>query len=402
MRTVGGKDRLEYPAGKVLVETAGWISDPRFSRDGRTIAYVEHPWRWDDRGTINMVTLSGTRTVLSVEEYSKINGVSWSRDGDVLFSAKSPLAPQEVILAVTPGGTVRVALNGAGDLTIEDVDAEGRWLVARDTYTLQLMLRTPKDTVARDVGWLDYPFSPVLSDDGRQLAFSIAGANSGVNYAVMLRDTDGGKAARLGPGEPHRFSRDGRWILSTVPSRPAKVVIYPSGAGAERTVNTAGFEVVENAGWGPDEQSVWFCGSSPGRATSCMLSPLTGGAMRPLPSAVRAYATDGRSLLVSDGAHRVVAQVTPAGDTLRKIPLGSGDSWINQWFDGHSLMLRHRGKVGADLLDLDAGTRRPLFSDPAAAGSAPVRNLAVSADQRTYVYQPYRALTELFTVEGAR
>ena len=402
VRTVGGKDRLEYPAGKVLVETAGWISDPRFSRDGRTIAFVEHPWRWDNRGTINMVTLSGTRTVLSAEEYSKINGVARSRDGDVFFSANSSLAPQKVILAVTPGGKVRMALNGAGGLTIEDVDAGGRWLVARDTYTLQLMLRTPKDTVARDVGWLDYPFSPVLSDDARQLAFSIAGANSGVNYSVMLRDTDGGKAARLGPGEPLQFSRDSRWILSVVPSRPAKVVIYPSGAGTERTVNTAGFEVIETTGWGPDEQSVWFCGSSPGRATTCMLSPLAGGVLRPLPTEVLAYATDGRSLLVGGGARRAMAQVTLAGDTLRKIPLGSGDSWIKQTFDGHSLMLRHRGSVATDLLDLDSGTRRLLFSDAATAGSPPVRSLAVSADRRTYAYQPYRASTELFTVEGAR
>jgi hypothetical protein len=34
IRTVGEKDRLEYPAGTVLVESAGWLSDPRFSPDG--------------------------------------------------------------------------------------------------------------------------------------------------------------------------------------------------------------------------------------------------------------------------------------------------------------------------------------------------------------------------------
>src|SRR5271156_3679730 len=32
--------RLEYPVGKVLYETAGWISHPRFSRDGKRIAFL--------------------------------------------------------------------------------------------------------------------------------------------------------------------------------------------------------------------------------------------------------------------------------------------------------------------------------------------------------------------------
>ena len=31
VHSAGGKDRLEYPIGKVLYETTGWISDPRFS-----------------------------------------------------------------------------------------------------------------------------------------------------------------------------------------------------------------------------------------------------------------------------------------------------------------------------------------------------------------------------------
>ncbi|MGA8072317.1 MAG: protein kinase, partial [Candidatus Acidiferrales bacterium] len=35
--------RLEYPVGKVLYETNGWVSHPRFSRDGKRIAFLDHP-----------------------------------------------------------------------------------------------------------------------------------------------------------------------------------------------------------------------------------------------------------------------------------------------------------------------------------------------------------------------
>ena len=43
VRDVGGKNRLEYPIGKVLRETPGWISHPRISPDGELVAFIEHP-----------------------------------------------------------------------------------------------------------------------------------------------------------------------------------------------------------------------------------------------------------------------------------------------------------------------------------------------------------------------
>lgn len=49
IRDVKGKDRLEFPAGKVLCETGGYFSNPRFSRRGDRIAFFEHPIKYDDR-----------------------------------------------------------------------------------------------------------------------------------------------------------------------------------------------------------------------------------------------------------------------------------------------------------------------------------------------------------------
>jgi hypothetical protein len=40
---VAGRNRLEYPIGKVLNETGGWISHPRVSRRGDMIAFLDHP-----------------------------------------------------------------------------------------------------------------------------------------------------------------------------------------------------------------------------------------------------------------------------------------------------------------------------------------------------------------------
>jgi Tol biopolymer transport system component len=43
VRDVGGRNRLEYPLGKVLYETGGWISHPRVSPAGDRIAFLDHP-----------------------------------------------------------------------------------------------------------------------------------------------------------------------------------------------------------------------------------------------------------------------------------------------------------------------------------------------------------------------
>jgi predicted Ser/Thr protein kinase len=43
VRDVGGRNRLEFPIGKVLYETVGWISHPRLSPKGDRIAFLDHP-----------------------------------------------------------------------------------------------------------------------------------------------------------------------------------------------------------------------------------------------------------------------------------------------------------------------------------------------------------------------
>jgi hypothetical protein len=44
--------RLEYPMGRVLYETSGWVSDVRFSPGGDKIAFLDYPLWPDDRGWV--------------------------------------------------------------------------------------------------------------------------------------------------------------------------------------------------------------------------------------------------------------------------------------------------------------------------------------------------------------
>jgi len=76
IREVGGRDRLEYPIGQVLREVSGYMTDVRVSPRGDRIAYFEHPRKWDDRGSVNIVDLVGKNMVLS-DGYWSERGLAW-------------------------------------------------------------------------------------------------------------------------------------------------------------------------------------------------------------------------------------------------------------------------------------------------------------------------------------
>ena len=50
---------LEYPVGKVLYETPGWVSGIRVSPDGRLLAFVEHIQRGNNNGHLRIIDTAG-------------------------------------------------------------------------------------------------------------------------------------------------------------------------------------------------------------------------------------------------------------------------------------------------------------------------------------------------------
>jgi serine/threonine protein kinase len=84
VRRVDGLAQLEYPMGKVLYKTAGYISDIRVAPDGQHVLFMDHQIETDNRGWVRMVDTTGTVTTLA-GEFPAEQGVTWSADGRGAF-----------------------------------------------------------------------------------------------------------------------------------------------------------------------------------------------------------------------------------------------------------------------------------------------------------------------------
>jgi len=403
IREVGGKDRLEYPIGKVLREVSGYMSDVRVSPRGDRIAFFEHPRKWDDRGSVNIVDLAGKNTVLS-EGYWSERGLAWSPDGEeILFSASLSGGPFTVY-AVTPTGRRRIAYQAPGGLNIQDVARDGRWLASRVDYRYVTMVHTPGAAEDRDLSWLNTSHARGLSQDGQMLLFAETGLGS--NYAVCLRKTDGSPVVRLGDGWPADLSADGKWALAVVQSRPPQLVIYPTGAGETRQLKRGEIENYVTAQWFRDAKSVLIGGNEPGEGTRFYVQETGGGAARPVtPEGTRDgwLSADGRLVLARgpDGKYSIYPI---AGGEPRPVPGLTETDVLAQWSaDGRSVLAYRRAEIPCRLERVDLATgHRTLFKEFAPAdrtGLLSMRGIFVTDDLRSYAYTAYYQVSSLFVSE---
>ena len=405
---VGGKDRLEFPIGNVLVESGGYLSDPRFSPRGDRIAFFEHPTKYDDRGSVNVVDLRGKRTVLS-DGFWALEGMAWSPAGDEIYFSGGGQGGNFVPYAMTPGGQRRALVQAPGGLTIHDVGKDGRWLMTRNNQSWGVMARAPGEQVERDVSWLNASFPGALSPDGKVLLMDDESMLAGHNYSVCIRGTDGSPVVRLGEGYSSDLSPDGKWALALIHSTPPQLVLYPTGPGETLHIDRGNIEFYQFAKLFPDNKSVMFCGSEPGHPPRCYRQEIVGGAARPLtPSGFsRAFVSPDGTLLAAQGSQNPSALIPVAGGEPRPVPSLTTDDTLAGWSsDGRFILVFRQNEVPMTLerVDPESGRREPFLRiDPAEkAGLIGLGPIVLSADEKSYAYGFSRHTSQLYLVETAR
>jgi Tol biopolymer transport system component len=403
IREVEGKDRLEYPIGKVLREVSGYMSDVRISPRGDRIAYFEHPRKWDDRGSVNVIDLAGNNFVLS-DGYWSERGLSWSPKGDeVLFSA-SISGGSFTVYGVTLSGRRHLAYQAPGGLTIQDVARDGRWLVSRVDYRYAAVVHTPGSTDDRDLSWLNTSHARALSQDGRTLLFAETGL--GTNYAVCLRKTDGSPVVRLGEGWPADLSADGKWALAVVQSKPPQLVIYPTGAGDTQQLNRGEIENYVTAQWFRDGKGVLINGNEPGKGTRFYVQEIGGPPRSVTPEGTRdgLVSADGKLILARDRVGKYSIYPIRGGEP-QPVPGLTEADVLAQWSpEGKSVLVYRRAEIPCRLERVDLATgRRTLFKEFAPSdrtGLLSMREMFVTDDLRSYTYTAYYQVSSLFVSDA--
>ena len=403
---VGGKSRLEYPIGKVLYETAGWISDVRFSPKGDRLAFVDHPILGDDGGTVGIVDLSGKKADLT-ERWASILGLAWAPSGDEIWFTATATGFSRSLRGVTLSGKLRELLTAPGTLTLHDTGPGGRALISRDALRAGALGLVPGESKERDLSWQDWTVPVALSEDGKLLLFIEAGEAGGGDYAVFTRETNGNSAVRLGQGSGRALSPDGKWALVLRQNMsPPDFVLLPTGVGQQRALSTG--KIIPRAGqFFPDSPRLLFDGHEPGHASRIYVMNLDGGQPRaispegfslrarslsPDGKRVAAATSEGIALLPSDGGEPQMVRGSQPGD----LPL----RWEK---DGQTLLIGTRGEMSCPVsrLDLQTGVRTPwkTFSPVDVAGVVGASCPLISADEQHYVFGYTRNLSDLFLVE---
>jgi len=417
VRDMGGRNRLEFPIGKPLYETGGWIGHPRVSPKGDQIAFIDHPVQGDDSGSLALVDLNGNKRSLSGEWFT-IQGLAWSPDGKEIWFTASKSGVDRTLYAVSMDGKERMVLRLPGAVMIFDIFKDGRVLLMRASWRRELIGMTDGDAKQHDLSWLDYTYPADLSGDGKTLLFDEEGGggsldyskSGGLSYAVYIRKTDGAPAVLLGEGGAVALSPDGKSVIAQTQDSPSQLKLLTTGAGEARDLTK---DKINHSWshWFPDGKRILFSGNEPGKGVRLYVSELASGKSEPITQ----EGVNGTAFVISPDA-QWVAGIGPdhkgylfpvAGGEPRLIPgLNPGEQPITFSSDSRSLYVYQPGELPAlvNRLDLQTGQRtlwRQLMpSDP--AGVETIGPILMTPDAKTCVFGYHRMLADLYLVEGLK
>jgi hypothetical protein len=399
--------RLEYPIGKVLFDSINWISHPKISPDGKSIAFSDHEnTGGDDEGSVAVLDMEGHETKLS-SGWSSLQGVEWSPAGDEVWFTASNTGSAQNLRGVTLTGKLRTITNVPGGMWLQDMRAGTALMI---THQTRLGIRgvPPGGKEEHELGWLGWSVPRDISRDGKKILFEEEADGGGPNYTVFLRDTDGSPPVRISEGGGEAISPDGKWVI-TKPAKGGALSLVPTGAGEARQLTH------DNISYGavrylPDGKQSLGTGIEPGHGARDYLIDVSSGNAKPVtPEGISGaiLSADGRNVAVTgpDGNWGVWPL---EGGGLRPIPGLDSKYFLTGWTpDGASVyaLSSQRRERTAKVYRVNVVTGKmefwKTFGDalPAGAGAGGPR---FSADGSAYAYVYQQVLSEAYVVKGLK
>ncbi len=409
VRSIAGKNRVEYPIGTILYETAGWVSHPRVSPDGSLVAFLIHPVHGNDMGSVCVVDRSGRVRNLT-SDWVTAYGLSWPKHGKEIWYTATRAGVARAIWSVSLTGETRMLLRTPGELTIHDVSRDGGVLVTSDNGKVGIVGLPPGQEKERDLSLLDWSRVCDLSTDGKTVLFDESGEGSGAAGGVFARKTDGSPAVRLGDGRAGSFSPDGKWVVSLAQLPPHNARLLPVKAGTPKEFEHGGL-AVHAARWLPDGRNLLLLANEPNAGLRLYVQNAEDGpprAITPEGTGVGFFpvSPDGKFVVAQGSDHQFSLYPLDGGDP-QPIPTLTSDDRPIRWTPmGNSLYVFRRGDLPSQVMRLDLGTGRKErvldLMPPDPAGIVEIVSVQLTPDAVSYAYSYHRILSDLLLVEGLK
>lgn len=409
VRTMGGRNRLEYPIGKVLYETTGRPPvNPRVSPKGDLVAFYEHD---PDAGDYSVAVIGEERPkrVLShgwrgVGEY-----LAWTPDGDEIWFSATQLGGDPTLRAVTLSGHERVVGQVPGWVVLEDIASDGQLLLGMANTRIAMSYAPLATGGERDLSWLDTSMVFDISNDAKLLLFLELSYGDGRNTSIYLRKTDGSAAVLLGYGNWPSLSPDGKWVATIGRgSAQSTLILLPTGAGESKALTRPGMHYL-SVDWFADGQQVLFTANEVGKPPRTYVQDVSSGDPRPItPPGVKGslLSPDGKLMIAVESGKYSIYPIDRG--TPRPIKgLEPGDKPVEWAADGHHIFLQRAVTDGTAMrlyrLDLSTGAKE-FWKEigPSDRVGARMANVVVTPDGKSYAYSYQRDLSNLYLVKGAK
>ncbi|MBV8519904.1 MAG: serine/threonine-protein kinase [Acidobacteria bacterium] len=395
-----GMDQIEYPPGHVIYRATGRADYLRFSPDGQSIAFFDHPGVASDSGTVAIVDLTGHKRDLT-ENWNSTRGLAWSPKHDEIWFTAAPEGARRSLYAVTTRGKLRLIESAPSSLVLLDVDDSGRSLLSQNDERIGLAFRGAADAQERELSWFDWGVLRDVSPDGSTLLFDETGEAGGDPGLIFLRRTDGSPAVLLTHGTAATLSHDGKWVVGRTPDNHRRLMFVPTGAGDTRTLSDN-----VRASWGallPDGQHLAMLALDQA-GPRLYVANLDGSARRPISPAglhnsALMLSPDGRWVGTLDTHGAPALFPIAGGDEVQLAPPGAA------LVSGFSADGRYAYLVDAanspdtiERVEIATGKHEPWMTlhPTVLPSSAIVQQVRVAPDGKSYAYQFYDATSTLY------
>jgi serine/threonine protein kinase len=391
MRNINGKNRIEFPIGKTVFETADGIQAPRVSPAGDRVLFELYSSGSD---SINLVDRAGNKTTIA----DNLNGLDiacWSHDGKSIWFTAS-LKDRYGIYSMDTQGQIQSFIPLVSHTIVHEISPDGTRLLEQELSQVGIRIQLARESKEKDLSWLDGSEIRAISADGNWIFFAENRQGGGRIGSIYVRKTDGSPAIKLGSGmEPFDISPDAKSVLVKLATSPKRLSIVPIGPGMPRQVSPENWDC-RGGGFINQNTLGMYC-TEPNqqpRIYHLDLTTLEAEALSPPTAMDGAIASeDGKQVLVRSNAR---FQIYP--ESSFQYPwlsaLGDQDKVFLAW-NKDGLFTWNYDEFPPKIFKIDSTGKRVVWKEIIPEDPTIIRidYIAMTKDARTYAYQYVRILS---------